>query len=86
MRFFFHVKTDGQTAEDIEGQDLPSMAAARNEAIVVARELVAMRLMSNDAVDWDGCIMIAFEDRPAQTISFMEAVGISLPTGQWSGK
>ncbi|RYG96837.1 MAG: hypothetical protein EON58_11140 [Alphaproteobacteria bacterium] len=76
MRFFFHVKTDGRTAHDVEGQDLPGPEAAFSEAVYSARELVARRLLASQAVDWAGAIEIFYGDQPAGSVGFMEAVGI----------
>jgi hypothetical protein len=38
-RFFFHVK-DGNTFKDEEGEDWPSLEAARAHAVVIASELL----------------------------------------------
>lgn len=76
MRYFFHVKTSAQTAEDIEGQELPGLEEARQEAIYAARELIAMKLMAGEAVDWNGLIEISCDGQPVAAIGFMEAAGI----------
>lgn len=42
QRFYFHLRTaDGEQIRDDEGMELPSVAAARDEAIASAREMIA---------------------------------------------
>jgi hypothetical protein len=39
-RYFFHLKSDGQTVEDDEGVELQDLSAARAEALAVVRDLL----------------------------------------------
>jgi hypothetical protein len=45
-RFHFHVREFGRLLDDPEGIDLPSLAAAHNEAVKAAREIMCEKLMS----------------------------------------
>jgi len=40
-RFYFHLRDGGPLVIDVEGVDLPDLAAARREAEQAARELLA---------------------------------------------
>ncbi len=39
-RFYFHIQDGGQLLQDPEGTDLPDVDAARQEAILAAREIL----------------------------------------------
>jgi len=50
-RYFFHIR-DGETLiEDPDGEECQSVADARSEAILSARDLLAKRLKSGDILD-----------------------------------
>jgi hypothetical protein len=40
-RFYFHLRSADELAQDDEGLELPDLAAAREQAIASAREIVA---------------------------------------------
>lgn len=40
-RFFFNIRRSGSTDLDVEGSELPDLDAARREALVSLRQLVA---------------------------------------------
>ena len=40
-RFYFHLRQDDELIRDEEGTDLPDISAARHEAVLAARELLA---------------------------------------------
>jgi hypothetical protein len=49
----FHFKlTDGRSVEDIEGLELFDFAAARQEAVGLARDLTRMRILGRDWSNW----------------------------------
>ena len=51
-RFFFHVRdTNGDVSRDSEGQDLPSLEAARQEALNSNREMLGERLLHGGDVE-----------------------------------
>ena len=47
-RYFFHIRNGEDLLEDDEGIDLPSLAAARKEAVLSARELIAESIASSE--------------------------------------
>jgi hypothetical protein len=49
-RFFFYNRTDTAVAEDLEGTELPTLEAARAEAIIDLRQFVAAALRHNRPV------------------------------------
>ena len=72
-RFFFHVYDDN-VALDEEGQELPSSAAAKEEAIRAARQLACAEVMKGhlglahriEVEDKDGV--------PVATVAFKDAI------------
>jgi hypothetical protein len=48
-RFYFHLKDAGKLLEDPEATDLPDLAAARQEAILAARDLLSNAIRSGRA-------------------------------------
>jgi hypothetical protein len=50
-RFYFNVREFGRLVEDPEGIDLPTVDAARDEAIKAAREIMSERLMRGEKPD-----------------------------------
>jgi hypothetical protein len=46
--FYFHLRQGEEIIEDGEGQDLPDVAAAQNEALKSLREMAAQRILSGD--------------------------------------
>jgi hypothetical protein len=53
MRFFFHLACGAYVFPDRDGEELPSLAAARDYAVESARELMSTRLRTRD--DWSAC-------------------------------
>ncbi len=49
QRFYFHVRRGDEIAPDTDGEALPDVSAARNEALKVAREMLA------EAIKYDAC-------------------------------
>ena len=51
-RFFFHVReSDSEFSQDTEGQELPDLDAARQEALNSNREMLGERLLHGGALD-----------------------------------
>lgn len=50
-RFFFDIRRHGTITPDAEGSELPDLAAARQEALISLRQLVADVLRGPDAAD-----------------------------------
>jgi hypothetical protein len=51
MRYFFHVQTEGDYIEDLEGVELPNFDAVQNEAVKAARVLMANQMLQGQAPD-----------------------------------
>ncbi len=61
-RYFLHVKSDGSDLlQDPDGQELDDLAAAKQEAIEAARELMAEDLRNGQALGLDRIMLIADE-------------------------
>ena len=57
-RFYFHVRTGDDLTEDPDGVELPDLAAAREEALRSAKDILAesIRSAKKDAPD---CLIVA---------------------------
>jgi hypothetical protein len=53
-RYFFHFRTRNGLKEDYEGDDLADLAAAKETAVISAREIIADGLLGEQAV-LSGC-------------------------------
>jgi len=51
MRYFFNVKSEAFDEIDKEGSDFPDVAAAHQEAVRSAREMVAELVLNDDRID-----------------------------------
>ncbi len=74
-RFFFNVDDD-IIAKDDEGLELPSVAAARLEAIRSARELIADQVRHGHFVLSHWIDVVDEHGDPVLTITFRDAVDI----------
>ena len=73
-RFYFHIRKLGHIEPDPEGCDLPDLAAARNEALQSAREILSSAIRGPDPRLFD-CFVIADEEgRELATVSLKEAL------------
>ena len=73
-RFYFHIRRHGYIEPDPEGCDLPNLAAARNEALQSAREILSSAIRGPDPRLFD-CFVIADEaGRELATVSLKEAL------------
>jgi hypothetical protein len=60
-RYFFNYRTGDRTSQDVEGTDLPSLDAARAEAICAARDVVSEGVKAGKD-DLPDCIIISDGD------------------------
>jgi len=75
-RYCLHVHCDNYVAEDEEGLDLPSVEAAKGEAVKGIRSILCDELMRG-MLDLKGHIEVADETGSVvETIKFEEAVQI----------
>ena len=50
-RFYFHIKSDNDFVEDLEGVELGGEKEAMDEAIDAAREILSERIRKGEVVD-----------------------------------
>jgi hypothetical protein len=50
-RYFFHVRDGDSFSPDVEGQELPSLEAARREAISAHREILGEKLLHGGSLN-----------------------------------
>jgi hypothetical protein len=50
-RYYFHVCGGDKVIEDLEGIDLPNIAAVQEEALQAAREIVAELVIQGDRIN-----------------------------------
>jgi hypothetical protein len=68
-RYFFHVRDGDSYSPDIEGQELPSLEAARQEAIRANREILGEKLLHGGSLnsrqlqiaDESGAVLLTLE-------------------------
>jgi hypothetical protein len=78
VRYFFNVRSSGGLVSDLEGAEFATSEDAREEALLVARELIGRRLIGGDRVDWGSVIEIHPEDgHSASAVGFLEAAGLT---------
>jgi hypothetical protein len=46
-QFYFHIRTDGSLSPDDEGESFPDLAAAKEDAVAAAREIMAEDIRSH---------------------------------------
>jgi hypothetical protein len=73
-RYHFHLRKNGILEVDPEGAELPTLDAARDEAVLAAREILAERLLQGEVLDGD-CFVITREDgTTVMEVPFKEAI------------
>lgn len=50
-RYYFHVREGAELARDTEGQELPNVEAARQEALNANREIIGERLLHGGSLN-----------------------------------
>ena len=68
-RFYFHIRENDKLATDDEGVDLPDLAAARREAELSAREMLADAIKSGKESVPDAFVIADEEGRTLETLS-----------------
>jgi hypothetical protein len=76
-RFFFHLHECGRVTNDLEGRELPDLAAAQHHAEAAARDI-----MCSEMVDGELCLACHIEiencdDGARSTVRFRDAVRIT---------
>ena len=72
-RFYFHMRTGDYVEPDPDGTELPSLAAAKTEALQSAREILANAIMaSSDPID--GFVIADESGRELATVALKDAL------------
>ena len=78
-QYFFNVLVGDQKAPDSEGECLPDLEVAREEAIVGLREIAADRVRSGEPLDLRDCVEIADADnKPLLIVSLGEVLVVKV--------
>ena len=72
-RFYFNVRMDNNVEPDPEGVDLPSLEAARDEALHSAREILANAIKASSH-PIDGFVITDESGRELETVSLKDAL------------
>jgi hypothetical protein len=72
-RLYFHIRKHDHIEPDPEGCDLPDLAAARNEALQSAREILSSVIREPDPHLFD-CVIADEDGRELATVSLKEAL------------
>jgi hypothetical protein len=72
--YFFHHQKAGQLITDDEGDDLPNLAAARDEAIQSARELTAHAARDGRDVREDSFVVVDDLGQTVLILKFADAL------------
>jgi hypothetical protein len=73
-RFFFHVRRGGRLATDEEGVEHPDDAAALDEAIQGARDVVATWVKAGDPVDPGEVVVVNEAGKVVAEVRFRDVV------------
>jgi uncharacterized protein DUF6894 len=76
--YYFHLKTGDVIVEDPEGSHLPDVEAAREYAVLAARELLAHAIHAGRQTTPDCVVVIDAEGRELLTVSTTEVLPESL--------
>jgi hypothetical protein len=68
-RFHFHLRVGDEITSDDEGMDLPDLSAAKREALLGARELLAEAIKSGKQTVPDAFVIADDEGRALDTVS-----------------
>lgn len=76
-KYFFNVLSSGQEALDAEGECLPDLDAAREEAIAGIRDIAADHVRFGEPLDLGDRIEVVDEQgKPLLSVTFRDAVPI----------
>ena len=82
-RYFFNVRgSDGTISRDREGQDLPSLEAARAEAVSSNREMLGERLLHGGSL---GPREVEIVDEGGKVLATVTAEDVLMRDGQFIG-
>lgn len=78
-RYHFHLHECGQIISDDEGIDLPDVAAAHEEAVTSARELIAAEVQQGRLCLRCRIEVVDEQQRPVLVLPFTDAVEVVTP-------
>jgi hypothetical protein len=73
-RYYFHLRFDDRTIADQDGSDLPDAAAARQEALVAARQILADAIRSGSENIPEAFVIADSEGKEFETVPFAAAL------------
>lgn len=80
-RFYFHIRLRDQIVVDHEGSDLPDPAAAREEALASARQILADVIRSGSEDFPEAFVITDCEGRELDTVPFAAVLPKGLQPG-----
>jgi hypothetical protein len=72
--FYFHLRSGVQLIPDDQGQDLPDVSAARREAILSARDILAAAVRANQAEVPDAIVIADEAGRALDAVPLAEVL------------
>jgi hypothetical protein len=78
--FYFHVRTGDHLIPDEEGADFPDLAAARCEAVLAAREVLADAIMSGKPDVPEAFVIADERGRPLDMVQIATVLPRSMKT------
>ena len=76
-KYFFHKRDGSELVEDEEGTDLPDLEAARNEAILAAREMMAEMVLEGKVVDGQQFEITSEDGSTVDIVTFKSAIKLA---------
>jgi hypothetical protein len=73
-RYFLHLRDGEHLIRDLEGRDLPDLAAARTEAIQGARDILAEMLRAGEVLDGQSIAIADADDNVLDVVTFKSLV------------
>jgi hypothetical protein len=67
-RFYLHIKAGTEVFQDEEGAELPSVDAARNEAVKTARELLCLAIRAGKATIPEAVVIADETGEPLEVV------------------
>jgi hypothetical protein len=77
-RFFLHIDDGTQRIEDEEGSELPDLAAAREEALVAARQLWAAAILRQQDIGTRRILIVGGDGNVTDVVEMDDALPRSL--------
>jgi hypothetical protein len=79
-RYFFHVREGADISRDTEGQELPNVEAARQEAVSANREILGEKLLHGGSLNGR---TIEIADETGRVVDEVSAADVLFKAGQF---